>query len=331
MKKSIVRIVSALVLLAALVLPAAKAQAQYINGSFIKGANLPWLDGHYSYYLGLDPHHTDYGVAYNSAKMLQHFKDMRAMNITVVRLWLNQGDQGCTLDSNGRVTGVTSTYWTNLDDTMHSAGLAGVQLYLTLNGGRADFITDSAKQSAYINIVLKPMVARYRGNSHCFAIDIMNEIDGVVGGPDGNYGSGPTWSQAQSMVRNFANAIHSADSGRKCSCSVGWHTWNNVHYMKGCNLDFYDFHIYNDAPSFPKASSLGMDRPIYIGECGQSTNSWSDSIQNSSMSKALSSAKANGYAGVGIWAYQYAGCTDKFSMINSNGNWRPVCTTIKNF
>ncbi len=310
----------------------AKAQFLPVYGAnaFIKGANLPWLDGHYSYYLGIDPHNPSYGVAYNSSSMNQHLADMHAMGINVVRLWVNTNDQGCTIDGSGNTTGVTATFWTNLDDTVRLAGNNGIALYITLNGGRSDFLYTPSMASAYINNALKPMVQRYKGDERVFAIDAMNELDGVVGGSDGNYGTGPSWAQAQAYIRSIVSAVHGVDPGRLVSCSTGWHSWNNLGYFKGLGLDFYDFHLYADNGYIPSASSLGMDKPIYVGETGQLTNSWSDSLQNTEMANILGNARS-GYAGVGIWAYQYAGSTDKYSMLNSNGSWRPVCTTIKNF
>ncbi|MEO7718885.1 MAG: RICIN domain-containing protein [Capsulimonas sp.] len=318
------------ILFAASLCATVPAKAQLIGGNYVKGANLPWLDGHYSYYLGVDPHNPSYGCAYNSGSMNAHFADMHNMGITVVRLWINQSDQGCTIDGSGNTTGVTSLFWTNLDDTVRLAGNNGIKLYLTLNNGRADFLTNGALLNNYINNALKPLIQRYKGDSRIWAIDAMNEIDGVVGGPDGNYGSGPSWSQAQSYIRSIVSAVHSVDPGRLVSCSTGWHTWNNLGYFKGQGLDFYDFHLYNDNGYIPTASSLGMDKPVYVGETGQSTNSWNDSLQNTEMANILSNSN-NGYAGIGIWDYDYAGSTDIHTMLYANGSWRPVCNTIKNF
>lgn len=54
-------------LLAAMALMATgPASAQLINGSFIKGCNLAWLDGAYNTWLGLDPTEPGWGIAYNS-------------------------------------------------------------------------------------------------------------------------------------------------------------------------------------------------------------------------------------------------------------------------
>jgi len=153
-----------------------------------------------------------------------------------------------------------------------------------------------------------------------------------VQGSEGNYTTtGATWAQAQSYIKTFAAAIHSADSSRRVSCSTGWHQWNNLSYFKGLGLDFYDFHNYQDTPSFPSAASLGMDKPIYIGECGQSTATWSDAIQSTCELDALNSAYNEGYAGVGIWDYEYPGSTDYLAMVNANGSNREVCSTIQNW
>ena len=53
------------------------------------------------------------------------------------------------------------------------------------------------------------------------------------------------------------------------SCSQVYHGWTNLTYWKGLGLDFYDFHYYADTISLPSVASLNMDKPIYVGECGQ--------------------------------------------------------------
>jgi hypothetical protein len=307
------------------------AQLLPLNGTntFVKGANLPWLDGQYDHDIGINPLHPGWGCAYNSAHMNQYLADMHNMGITVVRLWLNENKQGLQLDGNGNVTGLDPTFLNNLDNLIQLAGQNGIYMYLTLNGGDSDWLTNITKQASYVTNAVAPLATRYKGNPHLFAFDVMNEIDGVVGGPLGNYGSGATWPQAQAYITATVSAIHSADPGRLATCSTGWHQWNNLSYFLGLGLDFYDFHNYQDTPSFPAASSLGMDKPIYIGECGQSTTHWDDSIQNICELDALNSAKSGGYAGVGIWAYQFPGCSDYYSMVNTNASWRPVGYTIQ--
>jgi hypothetical protein len=276
-------------------------QAQFINGSFIKGCNLAWENGNYNTWLGLDPTEPSYGIGYNSGDLNSYMANMHSLGIKVLRVWINEGDMGDTINGSDYVTGVTATFNANFANMMQLAANNGIQLYITLNNGREDWLENPAQAAAYLNNALLPLVNTYRGNNTIFAIDLMNEIDGAVQGSLGNYTStGATWSQAQSYIKTFASAIHNADSSRKVSCSTGWHQWYNLSNFKGLGLDFYDFHNYQDTPSFPSASSLGMDKPIYIGECGQSTQSWNDSIQSTCELDALNSAYSGGYAGVGI-------------------------------
>jgi len=323
-------------LLLALEGPPAGAQLLPINGgnTFVKGANLAWLDGAYGHDIGINPIHPDWGCAYNATHMNQYLADMHNMGITVLRLWLNENKQGLLLDGNGNVTGLDSTFLNNLDNILQIAAQDGIFLYLTLNQGDPDWLTNATQQASYINNAVKPIAARYKGNQQIFAYDVMNEIDGVVGAPDGNHGSGATWAQAQAYITATVSAIHSADPGRLATCSTGWNKWYNLGYFKGLGLDFYDYHDYEDAPSLPPAASLGMDKPIYIGECGQAltSTSWDDAIQNTCELDALNSAWSGGYAGVGIWDYEYPGCPDDVrAMVNPNASWRPVCYTIQDW
>jgi len=307
-----------------------------VNGTcgYIKGANLAWLDGAYNTWLGVDPHEPSYGVAYNSASLNDHLADMHKMGIKVVRVWIMEGDMGCNLDSNGYVTSVTQEFWNNLDNAVQLAQNNGIALYLTLNNGRADFQENSAMLTAFINNALIPLVNRYKGNPGVWAIDEMNEIDGTVAGNSGNYTStGSTWSEAENYIRTVSSAIHKADPNRLVSCSTGWHTWTNIDNFKGLGLDFYDFHVYADDGYVPTAASLALDKPIYMGESGQGTNEWSDTLQNQAETNFLSNTNNGGYAGLGIWDYGYDSGTesDIYQMLETNGSWRPVDYTIEDF
>ena len=310
------------------------------NGGFIKGANMPWIDGQFYNDLAVNPHYPGWGSAYNSAHMNSDLADLHSMGITVVRFWVNTDDQGCTLDGNGYVTGVTSLFWTNLDNLVSLASTNGISLYLTLNEGRADWLTNSAMANAYKTNCLTPLIQRYKGNKGVFAIDLMNEIDGVVADPVmGNpwISSGATWTQAKAYMTNFTAAIHSADSNRLVSCSQVYHGWSNLTSWKGLGLDFYDFHYYADTISLPSVASLNMDKPVYIGECGQANanTNWIDSLQSACELEALNSGYNGGYAGVSIWSYslpdwQTSGYM-QYAMLNPNGSWREVCYTIQNW
>ena len=310
------------------------ASAQLINGAFIKGCNLAWLDGNSSQWLGLDPTEPSWGVTYNSAHLNSYMASMHRVGITVLRVWVNEVDMGDEINASDYVTGVTATWKANFANMMQLAANNHIQLYVTLNNGRSDWLTNSAQAASYLTNALIPLITTYKGNTNIFAIDLMNEIDGAVEGWASWAGSPPTagatWPQAQAYISTFAAAVHSADPGRKVSCSTS--QLYTLSYFLGLGLDFYDFHYYqDDTPSFPLASSLGMDKPIYIGECGQATTEWNDAIQSTCELDALNSARSGGYAGVGEWYWDYPGSSNNFAMVNTNGSWRPVCYAIQSW
>jgi hypothetical protein len=259
---------------------------------------------------------------------------MHSLGIKVVRVWIMEGDMGCTINGSDYVTGVTSTFWSNLDNAVQLAKNNDIALYLTINNGREDWLENPAQVQSFITNALIPLVNRYKGNSGVWAIDAMNEIDGTIAGNSGNYTStGATWAQAQAYMKTVAAAIHNADSNRLVSTSTGWHTWTNLDMFKGLGLDFYDFHVYADNGYVPTASSLGMDKPIYMGESGQGTDEWSDSLQNTAEANFLSNTSNGGYAGLGIWDYGYdsGNESDIYQMLETNGSLRPVANTIRSF
>jgi hypothetical protein len=120
---------AAVVLSLVILLPAftVLANGPFLNGSsFIKGANLPWIDGDFYNDIAINPHYPSYGCGYSSADMNGYLADLHKMGVTVVRFWLTTDDQGCTLDANGNVTGVTALLWTNLDNLLSIAGSNGI-------------------------------------------------------------------------------------------------------------------------------------------------------------------------------------------------------------
>jgi len=300
----------------------------FINGAFIKGANLPWLDGQYDHDIGTNEVN-GYLCAYNATHMNQYLASLHGMGITVVRLWLNENKQGLLLDASGNVTNLQSLFLTNLDNIVKIAGTNGVSLYLTLNQGDSDWVLNPTRQASYIKYAVTPLATRYKGNPNLFGFDVMNEIDGVV------QGDGATWTQARAYVSAAVSAIHTADSTRLATCSVGYvPAWPELTELTGLGLDFYDFHDYEDVPTFPNAASLGLDKPVFIGECGQGAadTTYTDAVQSNCMLNFLNQAARGGYAGVSIWSYQYPGCPyDALPMVNPDGTWRSVCYTIQSW
>jgi len=338
------------------------AGSPFINGAFIKGVNLPWQPNEYYNGLGNIPAFPSWGCSYSHSIMSSQLADLHNMGITVVRLWLHEADQGLVLNSNKNVTGLDPIFLSNLDDTVALAASNGISLYLTLLNTAGDwqdsnlqsfygseskhfygYITNSLQQGMYLSNAVIPLAKHYQGNTNIFAFDADNEIDGALSPsqPDVNQYTGAilTWQQARTYMSNVASAIHGADAKRLVSCSTGWNSYHNLSHFKGLGLDFYDFHDYETTATFPSASSLGMDKPIYIGECGQPLETaWNNAVQSNALSAIYSRGFGNGYSGAEAWAYNTTSDPEIYALLNygSNGNiivgdWRPVCYWIKNF
>jgi hypothetical protein len=308
---------------------------------FVRGANLAWLDGNYGSDIGLNPIHPSYGINYNSTHMANYMANMKSMGCNVIRIWLFEEEEGLTFNSSGQVSGLNSTFLTNLDNIVSLAGQNGLHCYFTLlnsptQDGYGDIYTNSTDQNDYINNAVIPLVSRYKGNSSIFAFDINNEIESQIGGSNGNYGSGITWTQAQSYIKAVASAIHGTDSTRLCTCTSGWHSWSNLQagLFLGLGLDFYDCHVYSDDGGIPTASSLNLDKPVILGEFGQATDSWNDTTDNTSVGDFVYDAINNGWAGCAKWDYEYPGSTDYLGMLEQNSTqsdliWRPGTWTLE--
>lgn len=337
MLKVRVRPASALILALAFLLPGSAHAVTLlpVNGTpqFVHGINLGWFEGQYDHDIGINPLHPEWGTWYDPVKVQAYLEDIRDMNVNVVRIWLHENKEGLTLDGAGNVTGLDPTFVTNLDDLVARAGALGLTLYMTLNGGDPDWVSDAGKQTSYLDNAVKPMASRYQGSNTIFAYDVMNEIESVVGGPDGNYGAGATWGQARDYITAAAAAIRSVDPGRLITCSSGWHGCSNLQkgYFSGLGLDFYDCHVYDDAGSIPDASALGVDKPVILGEHGHTGKSKGDALQNESAIFFLYNTSAGGWAGHAIWQYDHPGSTDTHRMLNSDGSWRQVGFTMRDF
>ena len=84
------------------------------------------------------------GCGDDSAHVNQYFADMHDMGITVVRVSINQGDEGDTIDANDYVTGVTPLL---VDDCVQQAANNGIQLQHP-EQGRADWLENPAQANA---------------------------------------------------------------------------------------------------------------------------------------------------------------------------------------
>ena len=235
----------------------------------------------------------------------------------------------------GLIITVDDSFWANTDDFVTILAESDVELYWTLISanfyGKKPYRALGHEiirhpQSYFENAVI-PLLERYAGSGVIWAIDCMNEPEAMIAGSDGNYQSyGVSWDEMRSFLRYCADTVHAYAPGIAVSAGSGWHDWDNVAAgrFSGLHFDFLDYHYYADAPAAPAVASLGVELPVIIGECGQSSDSWDDELQHDALAGCFGSAKSGGYAAALGWYLDYAGSTNKHAHLNSDGSWRPA-------
>ena len=316
---------------------------------FAFGVNLAWLDGQYGHDFGrnevLGYDMRAYDDKEKKANLDTYLKDISKMGAHVVRLWLFEGFEGLQFDNNGNVNGVDDGLVKNLVDVLSMAERYNLYLYICLMDTWGVsvhsqqhlsklnmIIADDEVCKSYIDNALKIFISDNRMKTdRIFAIDVMNE-------PEGMYGSiwrkDIEWSDVIRFINKCVAAIHSVNI--KVSC--GFQRYHTLLESKDDlkDLDFYDYHEYNDHGDLVQYSSLGLDKPCVIGECGQKSEKNDDEIYDRAVAKFLDNSWKNGYAGCFVWYYNYRGydvkdINNRYSLITSEGGWRRACYTLVDF
>jgi len=306
---------------------------------FVAGLNVASFGSQPDSELGKNPLLPNAEVSYNSKLVNSAFQDMASIGSNVVRIRLFQKLDGLKLDSNGLVTGLDDTFQKNLTDLLDKAENSKLQLYVCISNSWSEFMTakdpvlDTNARNAFYKKAIVPLVVKLKGRSGVFAIDAFNEIESEVAGKDGNStDQGATWDQARAYIKSAVETIKSVDPQRLVSSSSGLHGWDNVKAGKfsKLNLDFYDFHVYDDKGILPAAKDLRVDRPVLVGSCGQSSKKEDNDVQAKADVWFLESALKQGYAGALVSEYGKS-TENALSLLDKDGKHRPILTQFQSF
>ncbi len=236
----------------------------------------------------------------------------------------------------GLIRGVDDQFWANMDDFIFTVVQpSDVRLYATLiSAGHYHQQPHRAlgielvrhPESFFANAVL-PFLDRYVSSGVIWAVDCMNEPEGLIAGADGNYETwGVSWNQMRAFLAYCASTIHEHYPDLPVSAGSGWHNWDNIlaGRYQGLGFDFLDYHYYSDAPAPLSPSALGVSEPVVIGECGQYSEVWDDSLQQTAVTSCFTGARDAGYLAAMSWYYNYAGSDNHHTHLNADGSWRPV-------
>ena len=316
---------------------------------FAFGVNLAWLDGQYDHDFGknevLGYDFRAYDDEQKKANLDAYFKDISEMGAHVVRLWLFERFEGLQFDSNGNVKGIDDGLVKNIAEVLNVAEKYNLYLYICLMDTWGvtvhapqyvsklnAFIVNEEIRRSYIDNAVKKFISDTRlKTNRMFAIDIMNE-------PEGLYSSiwrrDIEWADVIKFINECSEAIHTVNI--KVSC--GFQRYQTLLDSKDSlkDLDFYDYHELNDDGDLVPYSSLMLDKPCIIGECGQKSENYDDEIYDKAVAKFLKNSWKNGYAGCLLWYYNYKGydvndSNNRYSLITSDGKWRRACYALVDF
>lgn len=317
-----------------------------MNGWFVIGANLAWFDHDYGHDLG--PSHPEkWSPAFKPETCRRYFADLAAMGCKVVRVWVFERQQGMLFDSQDKlVVGLDEKLLQNCDTLMKIAAENRLYIYWTLlnhlivedeEGKHMNIISDPQVRESFINNAVIPFLKRYGKSSHFFAVDIINEAEGAIGGIDALSGAhnplrGVTWRTMLPFIKTVAAAIHRDIPGVKVTSTSGWHEHNNLGRYKDLGLDFLDFHSYHDSGKLPYVKDLDVGNlPVIVGECGPEKKSRDDALTAKNWKAYIQEAYQKGYAGVLPWSYGAPGEDTNFTAVNADRTWRPAASVIQTF
>jgi hypothetical protein len=247
--------------------------------------------------------------------------------------------------------GLTNDLKGNLQTVFTEARNHGLKVYVTaLNGNdmsdpatnitglRSYFqnlLTDTTEMTRFQQNVLGPLVDLLnatapdgsRNRDVIYALDLINEIQAPLTSHYPNFG----WKQAQAWIKNMTDFVKLRPCEAGCVTGswlpVTSSSWSvsdiTVGLFSGLHLDFYDVHVYADLGQYSgvtwlcnRVSADGV--PIILGEYGQKTHTFDDSLQYSTTSNFLTTAKAHCFSAALAWMYETK-CDPRFPGCPSQG------------
>lgn len=95
-------------------------------------------------------------------------------------------------------------------------------------------------------------------------------------------------------------------------------------------LDFYDLHQYSDSPDLPIPTDFKINKPIILGEYGQSEGAGQDQ-QAVATRIFLQQARERGWNGSLIWAFDFPKSPKEQRLMNPDDSFRPAAKVIRDF
>jgi hypothetical protein len=283
------------------------------DGSFLVGANLPWIC--YGCDFGANRWQVGGGLARPeaSARARDLLHALAGAGARAVRWFvLADGRAGLRLDGRGRLLGLDDRFFADFDAAvrlLHETGLAAIFVLLDFTwfvpaqivkgvqiGGRTRLLARRSARRHLLDTVVTPILERHGQDPAIVAWDVINEPEWATTRRPWVRRGRVSPSEMRAFIREVTALVH----GRTCHmATVGSACVASLPLVAGLGLDFYQVHWYEElrAPfDLDRAvAGLGVNRPVLLGEFPTRGSARTPR-------SIIETARASGYAGAFAWS-----------------------------
>lgn len=281
--------------------------------SFWVGVNLPWLD--YALDFGANAWQPEGGVASRArrARLDAVLEELADRGCRVVRWFLiGDGRAGVRFAADGGPLGLDDRFFADVDHAITTAGRHRLRVLFALvdflwfrrartlrgvrMGGHGRTVSDAGRRARLLEHVFGPIFARYGEEPAVWGWDLCNEPEWAVRRVSAHPGSTVRRRDMAAFLREAAACAHEHASQ---PVTVGLASLRGLGLVRDAKLDLYQVHWYDSlqrrSPLDTPVSSLGLDRPLLLGE-------FPTRGSRRSPSEIVAAARRAGYAGALAWS-----------------------------
>jgi hypothetical protein len=262
--------------------------------------------------------------------------------LDIARVWLFESLEGLCFDENQKVIGIDNEFLINLKKILNTAESYNVKVYFCLfdswvvKYNRPRNLPESRIASykiwnstvtkimksiieypeGFINNALNPLVEQLKDHSAVYAIDMMNEPEGMFKF---------TKTVSESSMRDYIKSCSIAINHR-LKTSVGCMRTKTAKSYSSLPIDFCDIHLYNKRARVERyVSSKYNNKSCIIGECGypidlgffrRRNNEIRGNNEIKTAEKFLINSLQNGYSGCLVWDHDFTSEENKRILID---------------
>ena len=281
--------------------------------SFWVGVNLPWLD--YGLDFGTNAWQPEGGVSSRTrrARLERALGDLADRGCEVVRWFLiGDGRAGVRFAPDGTPLGLDDRFFADADHAIAGAGRHRLRLLFVLVdflwfrrartvkrvrlGGHKRTVSEASTRAQLLSNVFAPIFERYGREPTVWGWDLCNEPEWAVRRMSARPASTVRRADMAAFLREAAACAH---AHARQTVTVGLASLGGLGLVREAKLDLYQVHWYDAlqrrAPLDTPVASLGLDRPLVLGE-------FPTRGSRRTPSEIVASARRAGYAGALAWS-----------------------------